>query len=188
MTTNSTAEPASPTPIATFSASVHVDASPEVTFAVLAAPRTHLQWAGAQAPDGNFRLLSLDAPDGVGQVGTVFTSTGVNGKGKAARDRSTVTQASAPVFAFGTESELVRKRRPIWRGRFDHRYEVSADGSGSRIDYTAKVFAGNYRPYWLHPFMRPMTRIMVSRMMIRNMRQFAAMAERAAVQTAQAHL
>lgn len=182
MTTNSNP----PEPTITFTASVHVNASPEVTFGVLADPRTHLEWSGTEAPNAGFKLLSLDSPAGMARPGTSFTSTGANGRGMTFHDQSVITQATPPeVFAFRTESRLVRKHRPAWHARFEHRYTVSPDGAGSRVDYTAEVYPLNYRPFWLHPLMRPMTRIAVPRMMTKNMRQLAGQAERTAAGTPQ---
>ena len=168
-------------PTITFAVTTWVGAPPEVTFGVLADPRTHLESMGRQAPADNFKLLTLESGDEPARVGTVFTSTGSNGMGMVFHDRSEVTEVSAPrVFAFTTSARLVRKRRRAWQARFEHRYEVVGDGTGSRIEYTARVFPLNYRPYWLHPMMRPMTRIMVPRMMGANLRQFAKLAERTA--------
>jgi hypothetical protein len=178
MTTN-TAPGSKPT--ITFTASVHVNAAQDVTFGVLADPHTHMQWAGTQAPNASFKLLSLDTPAEPMKTGMVFTSTGANGTGMTFHDRSTVVVFKPPAaFGFSTESELQRKHRPTWRARFEHRYTVSADASGSRIDYRAEVYPLNYRPYWLHPLMRPMTGILVPRMMTKNLQQLAGMAERAA--------
>jgi len=174
--TNNAAEQASP--VISFAASVHVNASPEITFGVLAHLRTHLEWSGERAPNGGFKLLALEAPPEAARIGTSFSSTGANGMGMTFHDRSVVTEATAPtVLAFRTQSALTRKHRPTWQARFEHRYEVARDGDGSRVDYRCEVYPVNYRPYWLHPLMRPMTRILVPRMMVKNMRQLAAMSE-----------
>jgi uncharacterized protein YndB with AHSA1/START domain len=166
-----------PAPIITFTASVHVNASPETTFGVLADPRTHLEWTGSRAPDDGFKLLTLEA-DGPAHVGSVFTSTGAFGSGMAFHDRSEVTEVDRPhAFAFTTASQLPRKHRPTWQARFEHRYEVTAEATGARVDYTGRVFPLNYRPYWLHPVSRPLTHFMVQRMMVANLRQLAQMAE-----------
>jgi Polyketide cyclase / dehydrase and lipid transport len=179
--TNTTAERASSIPLISFAVSVHVNASPEITFGVLADLRTHLEWSGKQAPNDSFKLLALEAPPQAARIGTTFSSTGANGMGMTFHDRSVVTEATAPtVLAFRTQSELTRKHRPTWQARFEHRYEVSRDGDGSRVDYRGDVYPANYRPFWLHPLMRPMTRILVPRMMVKNMRQLAMMVERRA--------
>lgn len=181
MSTSSAADRSPSRPTIVFTASVHASAPPEVTFGVLADPRTHVEWSGAQAPNPNFRLLTLEAQPGAVRAGTSFTSTGANGSGMTFHDRSEITEVTAPaIFAFRTQALLTRKHRPTWRARFEHRYEVSPDGDGSRVDYRAEVYPLNYRPYWLHPLMRPMTRVLVPRMMARNMRQLAAAAQQAA--------
>jgi hypothetical protein len=56
---------------------------------------------------------------------------------------------------------------------------VSADADGSRVDKRVGVYPLNYRPYWLHPLIRPMTRILIPRMMAQNMQQLATTAEHA---------
>jgi hypothetical protein len=138
--------------IITFRVTAHVSADPSATFAVLADPRTHLEWMGKQAPRKSFKLLTLDSPDGPVQVGSTFTSTGANGSAMTFHDRSVVTELSAPrVFAFTTASRLVRRHRPAWEARFEHRYEVAPEPGGSRVAYTCDVYPLNYRPYWLHP-------------------------------------
>lgn len=187
MATDNVAQQAPSRPTVIFTASVHADAPPEVTFAVLADPRTHLEWSGAQAPNASFKLLTLDAPAGGVRTGTSFTSTGANGMGMTFHDDSVITELTPPaVFAFRTQSQLTRRHRPTWRARFEHRYEVSADAGGSRVDYRAEVYPLNYRPFWLHPLLRPMTRLLVPRMMVRNMHQLAQAAHRATESTAQA--
>jgi uncharacterized protein YndB with AHSA1/START domain len=173
-------------PILTFDVSVHIDVAPEITFGVLADPRTHLEWTGTEAPRDDFKLLSLDAADGPVRAGSVFTSTGANGMGMVFHDRSEVTEVLPPrVFAFTTASHLVRKHREDWQARFEHRYEVGADATGSRVRYTARVFPLNYRPFWLHPVMRPLTRTMVGRFMAANLRQLGRLAERTAAADAE---
>jgi hypothetical protein len=171
-------------PIIVFSATVRSKAAPDAVYRVVADVATHLDWAGERARDKRFRLLTLDAAGGPASVGTTFASTGANSKngGMTFHDRSTVTDATPPrAFAFETESRLERRHRPTWHGRFAHRYTITSDGSGARVDYTCAVYPGNYRPYWLHPLCRPATRRMVQRAMRRNMENLARLAEAAAV-------
>src|SRR5882762_6040458 len=90
-------------PIVTFHASGTSTASPEDVYELLADPSTHLEWAGKQAPNKAFKLLSLDAPKGRASVGTTWASTGANNKNGSMtfHDRSVVTEADAPnKFAF----------------------------------------------------------------------------------------
>jgi hypothetical protein len=169
-------------PILTIEASVTSKASPDAVYNVLADLSTHLQWAGEQAARDDFKLLSLQAPKGRASVGTTFTSTGANSKDGSStfHDESIVTEATAPsLFAFVTDAHLERKRRPTWQVRFVHRYDVQPEGTGSRISYTASVYPVNYRPYWLHPIARPMTRMMVKKYSAKHMENLSALAEKA---------
>lgn len=171
-----------PRPIIQFEATVSSKARPNVVYDILADPSTHLEWAGNQAPRQDFRLLTLDAPKGPASVGTRFVSTGANSKDGSStfHDESIVTEATAPtLFAFVTESHLERKHRPIWEVRFVHRYEVHPESDGSRITYTASVYPVNYRPYWLHPLMRPMTKKLVNIFTTKHISNLARMAEKA---------
>jgi hypothetical protein len=40
-----------------------------------------------------------------------------------------------------------------------------------------EAYPQNYRPYWLHPLMRPMTRLMVQRMMGKHLENLARTVE-----------
>jgi len=171
-----------PRPIIRFEATVLSKASPNVVYDILADPSTHLDWAGKQASRQDFRLLTLDAPKGVASVGTRFVSTGANSKDGSStfHDESVVTEATPPsLFAFVTESHLERKHRKTWEVRFVHRYKVDAEANGSRITYTASVYPVNYRPYWLHPLMRPMTRKLVNIFTTKHISNLSRMAEKA---------
>jgi len=168
-------------PIITFTATVRSAAAPSAVYALLANPATHLEWAGEQAPNKGFRLLTLDAAGEPATVGTTFVSTGAGDKRGAMtfHDRSTVTEATPPTaFAFATDAELLRKHRPAWEARFVHRYELDFEGASTVVTYTCEVYPQNYRPYWLHPLMRPATRTMISRSMRQNLENLARMAER----------
>lgn len=172
-------------PIITFAATVRSAAVPAVVYALLATPATHLEWAGDQAPNKAFRLLTLDAAAERATIGTRFVSTGAGDKRGAMtfHDRSTVTEATpSTAFAFTTDAELVRKHRPTWKARFVHRYELDHEGAGTVVAYTCEVYPLNYRPYWLHPLVRPATGMMVPRVMRKNMQNLAEMAERAQVE------
>jgi hypothetical protein len=50
---------------------------------------------------------------------------------------------------------------------------------GATLAYVSAVWPENYRPFWLHPLMRPMTRVLVRRAMRKNMENLASMAEKA---------
>jgi len=168
-------------PIITVHASATSTALPEDVYEILADPSTHLEWAGKQAPNKAFKLLSFDGAKGLASVGTTFASTGANRKSGSMtfHDRSVVTEATAPsTFAFVTDSHLERKNRKTWEARFIHRYEVRSEGGGSRISYESRVYPVNYRPYWLHPLMRPFTRKMVKIMTTKHISNLSRMAEK----------
>jgi hypothetical protein len=94
-------------------------------------------------------------------VGTAFTSTGANFNGTF-HDRSVVEEMSPPnVFVIRTQSRLDRKRGRPWEVEFIHRYDIEPDGAGSRITYTDTAQNMNYVPYWLQPWMRPISRMAI---------------------------
>jgi hypothetical protein len=170
-------------PIVTFHASGTSTASPEDVYEILADVSTHLEWAGKQAPNKAFKLLSLDASKGRAAVGTTWASTGSNSKSGSMtfHDRSVVTDAAAPNrFAFVTDAHLERKNRKTWDVRFVHRYEVQPEGAGSRVTYEARVYPVNYRPYWLHPLIRPVTKKMVKIFAGKHIDNLSRMAEKVA--------
>jgi hypothetical protein len=171
----------SETPIVTFHVQVTSEASPDEVYAVLADPSTHLEWSGTEAPREDFKLLTLDAPSGLASKGTTFTSTGAHSKKRTTvfEDTSVVTEAlPGRRFSFETDSHLGRKYRPDWHAKFRHTYELKKNGTATVIDYTGEVFPQNYRPYWLHPFVRPMTRTMVQRFMVAPLENLAKASER----------
>jgi hypothetical protein len=156
---------------------VDCQAPPPVVFGVLVDLRAHLTWSGERATDEGNKLLSLDAPAGIAAVGTEFTSTGTAGR-DTFHDRSIVTEVSSPeLLTIETRSRLERRRRPPWEARFIHRYDVTPNGSGSTITFTEHVVDGNYVPYWLHPLVRPVFRIFVTRADRQQLGNLARLAE-----------
>jgi hypothetical protein len=157
--------------------SVASKASPEGVFDTITDLRAHLEWSGARASDENFKLMSLDAPEGPATVGTAFTSTGTAENGTF-HDRSVVTEATRPTrFVIETDSRLDRRRGRPWEAHFSHRYDIEPEGDGSRITYTEPVERVNYVPYWLQPWLRPVFRIMVNRADVRQLSNLARLAE-----------
>jgi uncharacterized protein YndB with AHSA1/START domain len=154
-------------PTLTFVADQECPAPPEAVYELVASPALHPSWAGRDTAkkDG---ILTLDAREGVAAVGDSWTSTGgLAPDGDVFHDRSVVTEARpAQVFAFTTEARLDRRKKPEWHARFEHRYELVPSGTGTRVHYTCEVRPQNYRPYWLHPVMRPLTRRVMKRIMI----------------------
>jgi Polyketide cyclase / dehydrase and lipid transport len=166
-------------PVITFHAELKTDLTPDQLFAVLADLNTHLIWAGKESKFKGFHLLDLKAPGGPASVGTTWTSDGANSANGSMtfHDRSTVVQADAgKAFGFDTESTLDRKSGKTWYCHFEHRYTIRPAEGGSIITYTCDVFPKNYKPYWLQPFMRPMTRAMVRHAHTKHMRNLARMA------------
>jgi hypothetical protein len=153
------------------------NASPETVYDLIADLRAHLEWSGERASNDQFKLLSLEAPEGPAAVGTTFSSSGSAGK-DTFHDRSVVTEASRPnVFVIETDARLERKRAETWEAHFSHRYDVQPQESGTRIVYTDTVERVNYLPYWLKPWARPIFRILVNRADVKQLRNLARLAE-----------
>lgn len=114
------------------------EAPADVVYDLLAEIRTHLEWAGTRQPKENFRLLTVEAPEGAASVGTEFSSTGADPMGRFA-DSSVVTEASRPdLFEFVTEAGLSTKGKVAeWTNI--HRYEIAPHSPGCRISYTLRV-------------------------------------------------
>jgi len=115
--------------------SSHCEAGPEAVFDVLADLRTHLRWGGADQ-SADFRLLTLEAPAGPAVAGTTFSSTGtIPMSARRWSDHSTVTVADRPRrFEFTTDATAGAGR--AMSARYSHRYDISPEGSGSRVIYT----------------------------------------------------
>jgi len=110
----------------------------DVVYDVLSDPRSHMVWAGDRQGTKT-RLTSIDAPEGPVVVGTEFSTTGADPMGSF-RDTSVVTEASRPgLLEFVTEATLTLKRGATSQWTLVHRYEIAADGEGSRITYTERV-------------------------------------------------
>jgi hypothetical protein len=159
------------------SVTVMSSAPPRAVFETVTDLHAHLIWSGDRAKDDGFKLLTLDAPDGTAQVGTEFSSTGANFNGTF-HDRSVVTDVTPPsVFVIQTEARLDRKRGRPWEVRFIHRYDIASDGDGSRITYTDTAHRMNYVPYWLQPWMRPLTRMAIRKGDTQQLTNLARLAE-----------
>jgi polyketide cyclase/dehydrase/lipid transport protein len=129
-------------------------AEPEAVYDTLADLSSHLEWSGARQ-SSDFRLLTLDAPAGPARVGTAFSSTGTIPMSKKHwEDRSTVTAASRPtLFEYVTEAQA----GPM-RARYQHRYEIAREGSGSRVTYRlTELEVANPWPRMGWPVLRIMT-------------------------------
>jgi hypothetical protein len=154
-------------------------APPAAVYDLLADMRSHLQWGGAEQ-SSDFRLLSLQAPDGPADVGTVFSSTGsIPMSGKHWEDRSRVTVAVRPsTFEFVTEARVGIGTRAM-HARYVHRYEIAATKGGSVVTYTMtqEEIANPFLRLGL-PVMRQLTwRFAIPMMAGRGFRNLLAAAE-----------
>ena len=157
--------------------SVTSGAPPGVVYDTIADLRNHLDWSGERASSETFKLLSIDAPDGPAAVGTAFSSSGAADNGTF-NDRSVVTEATSPVtFVIETDAHLDRKRGKPWDAHFSHRYDVTPEGSGSRITYTETIERVNYVPYWLQPVIRSLFMVYVNRADRKQLANLARLAE-----------
>jgi hypothetical protein len=159
-----------------FRATAASEAPPAAVYDVLADLSTHLQWGGPGSASKGNQLVTLSGPAGLATAGTTFTSTGKAGK-DVFHDRSTVTEASpGRRFAFTTQARLERRRKPAWLVEFTHDYQLAPAGSGTAISYTCAVHPQNYIPYWLQPWMKPMVRVMMQRVMAANVASLGRLA------------
>ena len=111
----------------------------DAVYDLLADIRSHLEWAGNRQPKKNFRLLSVEAPEGPASVGTEFQSTGADAMGRFA-DSSVVTEASRPsLFEFVTEARLSTKKGKVVEWTNVHRYELAPQAEGCRVSYTLRT-------------------------------------------------
>ncbi|MGA9161089.1 MAG: hypothetical protein WB297_09545 [Actinomycetota bacterium] len=130
----------------------------------LADVRNHLEWGGKMQPKQNFRLLSVDAPEGPALVGTEFRSTGADAMGRFA-DSSVVTEATRPsVLEFVTEARLSIKKGEVVEWTNIHRYELTPQGEGCRISYTLRTVRISELPGALAMFRVPGLRSLALRM------------------------
>ena len=164
-------------PTITFHVELKTDLTPDVLYATLSDPNTHLKWAGEESKYKGFHIKTLDGASSPATVGSTWKSTGANDPNGTFHDQSTVVQADpGRAFGFDTESTLERKRSKTWYCHFEHRYTITPAAGGSVITYNCDVFPKNYKPYWLNPMMRPMTRAMVRHSHRKHMQNLARMA------------
>ena len=157
--------------------SVTSSATPEVVYDVIADLRNHVVWSGEMAASEGFKMLSIDAPEGPAAVGTTFSSSGTAQK-DTFHDTSVVTEATRPsVFVIQTDATLQRKRARTWEAHFNHRYDITPEGDGSRIVYTETIERVNYLPYWLKPVIRTIFRPWVNSADRKQLRNLARLAE-----------
>jgi hypothetical protein len=135
------------------------EASPEVVYDLLADVSSHLEWAGHRQYK-MFRLLTIDAPPGPAEVGTVFDSVGVIPMNSAQwQNHNTVTKADRPsVFEITTESRIPWPKRASGEGTFVNRFDIAQDGGGSRVTFTSRQLRFRNPPWGLrYPLLRSVT-------------------------------
>lgn len=141
------------------------DASPAAVYEVLADLSTHLDWAGSRQYRG-FRLISLRGTGPVG-IGTEFTSVGSIPMARSRwENMNEVVEARPPeVLEFYTEAVVVWRTGKRTEARYEHRYEISPDGTGSRVVYRLRQTAIANPPLRMRlPLMRTLThRVMIPR-------------------------
>ena len=132
-------------------------------YAVLTDLPSHLEWGG-QRQRRSFRLKSLRA-GGPAVVGTEFTSAGsIPMTTSQWIDRSVVVAAESPaVLEFHTDSVAVWSTGKQTKARWEHRYDIQADGTGCRVAYRLRRTAMADGPLRMRlPVMRTVThRVMI---------------------------
>jgi Polyketide cyclase / dehydrase and lipid transport len=154
---------------------VRVDAAvgvpAEVVYDLLADVRAHLEWGGRMQKKKTYRLLSIEAPDGVASVGTEFSSTGADGMGTFA-DSSVVTEATRPsLFEFVTEARLSTKKGKVIEWTLVHRYEIAPNADGCTVSYTVRTVRISELPGPMAFFNVPGLRAMITSVARTNVRR-----------------
>ena len=107
-------------------------------YGLLADLRSHRVWAG-ERQKAKTRLVSIEAPEGLAEVGTEFRTVGADPMGRF-EDRSVVTEAiPSRVFEFVTEAHLETRRGRGVDWTVVHRYELSPAEGRCRIAYTIRI-------------------------------------------------
>jgi uncharacterized protein YndB with AHSA1/START domain len=174
----------------TITATGRTQAPPEVVFDLLSDLRSHLEWGGNRQYK-MFRLKGLDAPSGQAEVGTVFTSVGkipmTPEKTGHFEDTTTVTKAERPsLFEIRTEGRIPWKKGAPGEVTVIHRYDITPDGTGSRVVYTHHQMRFLNPPWGIrYPVMREGTyRMMIPAWLRKGFKNMLRMADDRARQTA----
>jgi hypothetical protein len=149
----------------------------EVVYDLLADLRTHAEWGGRRQKSKKFRLTSIEAPQGPAEVGTEFSSGGLDPTGTFT-DSSVVTEATRPgTFEFVTEARLRPKRGESLDWTNVHRYEIERAGDGCRISYSQRVMRLSRMPWWTKGWAKGVAQRMSASYTRGGMRALARMAE-----------
>ncbi|MGZ4131717.1 MAG: SRPBCC family protein [Actinomycetota bacterium] len=155
-------------------------APPTVVYDVLADPSTHTDWAGKRQYPG-FRLLSLRAT-GPLETGTAFTSVGSVPMALSRwENQNEVVEARRPdLMEFHTDALVVWRSGKRTEARYEHRYEIEPDGTGSRVVYRLRQTAIANPPLRMRlPLMRTVThRVMLPLLCRRGFANLLRSAER----------
>jgi hypothetical protein len=139
------------------------ESSPAAVYDVLTDLSTHLDWAGKRQYPG-FRLLSLRGTGPV-ETGTEFTSVGSIPMARTRwENHNVVVEARRPeVLEFHTGAVVVWRTGKRTEARYEHRYEIEPERTGSRVVYRLRQTAIANPPLRMRS---PLMRIMTHRVMI----------------------
>jgi Polyketide cyclase / dehydrase and lipid transport len=139
------------------------NAPASVVYDVLTDLSTHLEWAGKRQYPG-FRLLSVRG-DGPLEAGTTFTSVGsVPMSLSRSENENEVIEARRPeILEFHTNALIVWRSGKRTEARYGHRFEIEADGTGSRVVYRLRQTSISNPPLRIR---LPVMRIITHRVMI----------------------
>ncbi len=155
-------------------------ASPEAVYDVLTDLSTHLEWAGRRQHRG-FRLLSLNGA-GPLEKGVAFTSVGSIPMARSRwENRNEVTEARRPNrLEFHTDAVVRWRSGKRTDARYEHRYEIGPDGTGSRVVYRLRETSAANAPLRMRlPLMRTMSyRTMIPYFCRRGFKNLLRSAER----------
>ena len=153
---------------------------PPAVYDVLADLSTHLEWAGKRQYRG-FRLISLSGA-GPLETGTEFTSVGTIPMALSRwENQNEVVEARPPhVLEFHTEAIVMWRSGTQTEARYEHRYEIKPDGTGSRVTYRLRQTEIANPPLRARlPVMRTLThRVMIPRFCRRGFKNLLRSAER----------
>ena len=156
------------------------DASPAAVYDVLADLSTHLEWAGKRQYPG-FRLLSLRG-NGPLEVGTGFTSVGSipMALSRSENDNEVVEARRPEILEFHTDALVRWRSGKRSEARYEHRYEIRPEGTGSRVVYRLRQTAVVNPPLRMRlPVMRSVSyRVMFPRLCRRGFSNLLLSAER----------
>jgi hypothetical protein len=141
----------------------HSKAPAGVVYDVLTDLSTHLDWAGKRQYPG-FRLLSVRGA-GPLDAGTTFTSVGsVPVSLSRSENENEVVDARPPqILEFHTNALIVWRSGKRTEARYEHRFEIGSDGTGSRVIYRLRQTSISNPPLRLRlPVMRTVShRVMI---------------------------